>query len=89
VIVGLHFALAIFVRGPHKLYGAKMASDGYLSYSIVACHIITKPPAPSPFLNKRDFMFQGSLAATLRLRPSFLENQNMFIPDPWLYCSLA
>lgn len=46
---------------------------------------IAKSYALSPFLNKRDPTFHEDLTKTLKFRPPFFENRNMFIHSPWLY----
>ena len=58
VTIGLHFALALYARGP-------------TNYVELKWHLmdIRHPHGPLPFLNKRESMFQRDLAATLRLRP--------------------
>lgn len=52
-------------------------------------HNITKPYAPLPFSNDKDFKFHGDLAAGLRVRPLAFDNHNMFICSPWLHYSHA
>lgn len=69
VTVGLHFTLALYVRKPtHYMELTWHQMD------------INHSPFPHPLLNKRDSMSHGDLATTLRLWPSFIENQNKFIP---------